>query len=241
MTVGMWEGLLAKLKVMCARSMHVAVGALGKAFAETNGHNVEFDFGTVGALQTKLDAGEAADVLILAVPGIDKLEQAGKLVPRSRKNVAKTFIAVCIREGTPQPEFATAAAFKRLLENARAVASSDPAVGGSAAVYIPVVFERLGLAATMKPKSLLEKNGVEVAKRVVEGRADFGLTLSGEVASVPGAVIAGPLPPPFGQDTTYCAAVMAGSVAKDAAMAFIVALTQPDTRATWRQAGFELP
>ena len=93
----------------------------------------------------------------------------------------------------------------------------------------------------MKPKSLLEKNGVEVAKRVVEGKADFGLTLSGEVASVPGAVIAGLLPPPFGQDTTYCAAVMAGSAAKDEAVAFIAALTGPDTRATWSRAGFELP
>jgi len=201
---------VAKLKVMCARSMHVAVGAIGEAFAAASGHEIEFDFGTVGALQDKLDAGESADVLILAVSGIDKLEKAGALVPGSRKNVAKTFIAVCIREGAPKPDFATPEAFKRLLESARAAATSDPAVGGSAAVYIPVMFERMGLAATMKPKTLLEKNGVEVARRVVEGKADFGLTLSGEVASVPGAVIAGPLPPPFGQDTTYCAAVMAG-------------------------------
>ncbi len=55
----------------------------------------------------------------------------------------------------------------------------------------------------MARKSLPQQNGVEVAKRVVEGKAEFGLTLSGEVASVPGAVIAGPLPPPFGQDTIY--------------------------------------
>ena len=219
----------------------MAVGALGKAFAQASGHEVEFDFGTVGALQDKLDAGETADVLILAVPGIDKLEKAGALVPGSRKNVAKTFIAVCIREGAPKPDFSTAEAFKRLLESARAVATSDPAVGGSAAVYIPVMFERMGLAATMKPKSLLEKNGVEVARRVVEGKAEFGLTLSGEVASVPGAVIAGPLPPPFGQDTTYCAAVMAASAAKEAAAAFDRGADRPDTRAAWAKAGFELP
>ena len=61
---------MAKLKVMCARSMHVAVGALGEAFAKAGGHEVTFDFGTVGALQAKLDAGEIADVVILAVPGI---------------------------------------------------------------------------------------------------------------------------------------------------------------------------
>jgi molybdate transport system substrate-binding protein len=232
---------VAKLKVMCARSMHVAVGALGQAFAAANGHEIAFDFGTVGALQAKLDAGETADVLVLAVPGIDKLEKAGALVPGSRRNVAKTFIAVCIREGMPKPDLSTVEAFKRLLENARAVAAADPAVGGSAAVYIPIVFERLGLAAAMKPKTLLEKNGVEVARRVVEGKAEFGLTLSGEVASVPGAAIAGPLPSPFGQDTTYCAAVMAASVAKEACAAFIAALTRTDTRETWTKAGFDGP
>jgi molybdate transport system substrate-binding protein len=232
---------LAKLKVMCARSMHVAVSALGEAFAKANGHDVAFDFGTVGALQAKLDAGETADVVILSVPGIDKLEKAGLLVPGSRKAVAKTYIALCIRESAPKPDFSTAEAFKRLLENARAVASADPAVGGSAAVYIPVMFERLGLAATMKPKSLLEKNGVEVAKRVVEGKAEFGLTLSGEVASVAGAVIAGPLPPPFGQDTIYVAAMMAASAAEEAGAGLIAALTQPDTRPAWTRAGFELP
>jgi molybdate transport system substrate-binding protein len=232
---------VAKLRVMCARSMHVAVEALGEAFAGRTGHEVAFDFGTVGALQGKLDAGEAADVVILSVPAIDKLEKARKFVPGSRADVARTFVAVCTRQGMPIPDFTTAETFKRMLEGAKAVAMSDPAVGGSAAVYVPTVFERLGLAAAMKPKSLLEKNGVEVARRVVEGKAEFGLTLSGEVASVAGAVIAGPLPPPFGQDTVYCAAVMAGGSAQEAAAAFIAALRTPTTRATWEKAGFAPP
>jgi molybdate transport system substrate-binding protein len=232
---------VAKLKVMCARSMHVAVGALGTAFAQGGGHEIAFDFGTVGALQGKLDGGETADVVILSVPGIDKLEQVGSLITGSRTNVAKTFIALCIREGAPRPDFSTMEAFKRLLENARTIATSDPAVGGSAGVHLAKTFEQTGLAAMMGTKSLPQQSGVEVAKRVVEGQAEFGLTLSGEVASVPGAVIAGSLPPPFGQDTTYCAAVLAGSGAKEAALAFIAALTRPDTRPTWAKAGFELP
>src|SRR4051812_4918464 len=37
--VATWEANLAKLKVMCARSMHVAVGALGQAFATASGHD----------------------------------------------------------------------------------------------------------------------------------------------------------------------------------------------------------
>ena len=49
MTAECGESPVAKLKVMCARSMHVAVGALGEAFAQAGGHEVAFDFGTVGA------------------------------------------------------------------------------------------------------------------------------------------------------------------------------------------------
>ncbi len=232
---------MAKLTVMCARSMHGAVGALGRAFAAERGHEVAYDFGTVGALQEKLDAGARADVVILSAAMIDKLDKAGALVPGSVRNVARTYIAVCIRDGAPVPDFSTPDAFKRLLEDARAVAMSDPAVGGSAAVYLPVVFERLGVSAVMKPKSLLEKNGVEVARRVVEGKAEFGLTLSGEVASVEGAAIAGPLPSPLGQDTVYAAAATADSEAEGAAKDFIAALIAPDTRATWQKAGFEVP
>ena len=129
----------------------------------------------------------------------------------------------------------------RLLERARAIATSDPAVGGSAGVHLAKTFEREGLAAMMAGKSLLQQSGVEVAKRVVEGKAEFGLTLSGEVASVEGAMIAGALPPPFGQDTDYVAAVMAASAAKDAAADFIAALTRSGTREQWNKAGFQIP
>lgn len=221
--------------------MHVAGGALGQAFAESAGHEVVFDFGTVGALQAKLDAGEVADVVILSVPAIDKLEKAGALAAGSRRDVAKTFIALCTRAGAPKPDISTAAAFRRLLERTQAIANSDPAVGGSAGVHLARMFEQEGLAAMMKAKSLPQQSGVEVARRVVEGKAEFGLTLSGEVASVEGAVIAGALPPPFGQDTIYVAAVMASSGAKDAAASFIAALTRPDTRPIWTRAGFERP
>ena len=114
-------------------------------------------------------------------------------------------------------------------------------MGGSAGVHLDRAFREAGWAAMMAPKSMPQQTGAEVAKRVVEGTAEFGLTLSGEVASVPGAAIAGPLPAPFGQDTVYCAAVMTASTASDTAGAFIAALTAAETRPVWNTAGFERP
>ena len=81
------------LKVLCARSMTAAVTALAADFSKETGKDVDLSFGTVGALQGKLDAGETADVVILSIPAIDKLEKAGALMPGSRRDVAQTFIA----------------------------------------------------------------------------------------------------------------------------------------------------
>jgi ABC-type molybdate transport system substrate-binding protein len=64
--------------------------------------------------------------------------------------------------------------------------------------------------------------------------------LSGVTACLLNAAMAGPLPPPYGLETVYCAAVVAGSTQKEAASAFIAALTAPRTRETWTRAGFEV-
>src|SRR5918994_5822572 len=100
---------VAKLKVMCARSMHQVVGALTEAFRRETGHEVELSFGTVGALQKRLDDGETADVLVLGAPAIDKLTKAGTVGAAS--NIATTSVGITVRDGTTPPDVSTPAAF----------------------------------------------------------------------------------------------------------------------------------
>lgn len=230
---------MASLKVMCGRSMHVAAGALGSAFAARSGHTVAFDFGTMGALEDRLGGGARPDVAVLAVPIVDRLERQGAAVAGSRRNVARTFIGVAVRAGEAAPDISTPEAFERALRQAQAVAFSDAAVGGSAGVYLEGLFRRLGLEELIRAKGLPQPSGVEVCRRVAEGRADLGMTLSGEIATVREVKVAGPLPPPLGHDTVYAAVVMTWSPEPEAASAFIAALAGPDAAAVWREAGFE--
>jgi len=232
---------VAKLKVLCARSMHKVVEHINAHFARATGHAADITFGTVGALQAKIDAGERADVLILSQPGIARLEQAGALVPGSRRDVARTSIGVAVREGATAPDISTPDAFKAALIAARAVAFSDAAVGGSAGVHLAKLFDQMGLSETIKAKGMPQQNGGEVASRVAEGNADIGMTLIAEIVPIKGARVIGPLPAPLGNDAVYSAAVSAHADAADAARAFIAALRQPDTRELWEAAGFELP
>jgi molybdate transport system substrate-binding protein len=232
---------VAKLKVVCARSMHEVVTALAYDFTSETGHEAELSFGTVGALQTRLDAGETADVVISSIPAIADLEKAGVLAAGSRKNVATVHIGVAVRAGATAPDISTPAAFKQALIAARRIAFSDAAVGGSAGVYLARLFVELGLGDMIKQKGMPQQSGGDVAKRVADGEADIGMTLIAEIVPVKGARVLGPLPPPLGNATTYCAGVMSSSGAPDAARAFIAALTHPDTGDMWQEAGLDAP
>jgi molybdate transport system substrate-binding protein len=230
---------MARLKVLCARSMNVAVEALAARFARESGHAPDITFGTVGALAEKLAAGETADVLILAAPAIAKMAGEGALIAGSGRPVAQTSIGMCVRDGAAAPDISTPDAFRRTLENAKVIALSDPAVGGSAGTYLVGLWERMGLTGEIDRKARLQKSGAEVARRVAEGAAELGLTLIGEIVTVPGARVVGKLPPPLGLDTVYAAGVPAASSEPAAAKAFIAALTAPGTREVWTAAGFE--
>ncbi len=225
------------VKVLCARSMTAAVNALAGEFTGATGEEVNITFGTVGALQSKLAAGERADVVILGAPAIAKMEQAGTVVPRSATDIARTSIGVCVREGATPPDISTPDKFRAAILGTKAVALSDAAVGGSAGTYLVGLWERMGIADAVKQKALPQKSGGEVAARVAEGKAELGLTLIGEIVPVKGARVIGKLPAPFGSDTTYTAGVMAGG--SERAADFIAALARPATRTVWSAAGFE--
>lgn len=230
---------VAKLKVLCARSMITAVNALADRFARESGHATDITFGTVGALAEKLAAGETGDVLILGAPAIATMAGEGVLAAGSDRPVAQTSIGICVREGAAAPDISSPEAFRRTINDARVIALSDPAVGGSAGTYLVGLWQRMGLADEIARKATLQKSGAEVARRVAEGTADLGLTLIGEITPVKGARVIGKLPPPLGLDTVYAAGVPTASSEPAAAKAFIAVLTRADAREVWTAAGFE--
>jgi molybdate transport system substrate-binding protein len=230
---------MSKLKVFCARSMTHAVTELADAFTRETGHEVDIDFGPVGTLQKKLAAGETADVLILGQPAMEVMEREGCFVAGTRTDVSRVSIGVAVRADAPAPDISTPDAFKTTLREARAIAFTDASVGGTAAVYLPQMFKRMGIADEIDRKALPQQNGAAVAERVASGEADLGITLIPELLPIKGARVIGKLPAALADDTTYTAAVTAGSGAPAEAAAFIAALTRPATRDVWQAAGFE--
>jgi molybdate transport system substrate-binding protein len=228
------------LKVFCARSMHIAVTALARQFQAGPDAAPDIVFEPMGALQARLMGGETADVLILTTPAIDVLAASGALVSGTRVAVARAPIGVAIREGAAAPDIATPDAFKAALTAARAIALSDPAVGGSAGIYLRELLGRMGLAEIVAAKTVAQKSGVAAADAVGRGEADLAMTFIPELLQGKGIRVLGPLPPPYGQSIAYTAAVSARSNSLDAARAFIAVLTAPDAAGVWTAAGFKV-
>jgi molybdate transport system substrate-binding protein len=229
----------AMMRVFCARSMHVAVTALAQRFAGDADAAPDIVFEPMGALQARLAAGETADVLILAAPALDALIASDSVLAASRTAIACAPIGIAARDGAAAPDVSTADGFVAALKSAQAIALSDPAVGGSAGVYLRDLFGRLGLADVIAAKTATQKSGVAAADAVGRGDADLALTFIPELKQGKGVRILGALPPPYGHATAYAAGVSAHSSRQEPARAFIAALTAPDAAGVWAAAGFE--
>jgi molybdate transport system substrate-binding protein len=230
---------MTTLKVFCARSMTQAVNRIAGDFMRESGHRVDMTFGPVSTLQSKLAAGETADVLVLGAPAMAAMEKEGRFVAGTRTDVARVCIGVAVREGVPPPDISTAEAFQSALLAARAIAFTDAAVGGTAAVYLPLLFKRMGIADEVAHKAKPQMSGAAVAECVARGEADIGITLVPEIVPIKGARVIGKLPATLASDTIYTAAVSAHSKVAAEAADFIAALAQPETREVWSAAGFE--
>jgi molybdate transport system substrate-binding protein len=230
---------MAKIKVMSAGAVQSMVTALGKEFAQANGHELDLNFATVGTLRERLSAGEKTDLAILSESAIAALDKAGLFVPGSIKNLGRTRTGVVVREGAFKPDISTVETFKRALVNARAVSYSDPKGGGSSGTFFAGLLERLGIAEQVNKNAVLKKRGFEVAQAVVDGEADIGTTFVSEILTVKGAVVAGTLPAELDNANIYTAAIHAGSAQREAAAALLTALSDPASRPRWTEAGVE--
>src|SRR3954462_1346755 len=112
---------VAKLTILCARSMHRVIGQLAGDFTRDTGRAVACTFGTVGAIQAKIDAGESADILISSAAAIERLAHDGKLLTDSTTVIARTSVGICVRVGAPDPDIATPEAFRRALARAQRI------------------------------------------------------------------------------------------------------------------------
>ncbi|MGZ6174026.1 MAG: molybdate ABC transporter substrate-binding protein [Gemmatimonadaceae bacterium] len=123
------------------------------------------------------------------------------------------------------------------------IARADPTQGGSGAVHIAKVAERLGIADKVKAKSVIttrpEVTAESPGNAVANGRAEIALHQMQELVSVPGIDIVGPLPRELQETFFFSAVIVTGARRAEAGKALIDFLRTPDATAVIKAKGME--
>jgi molybdate transport system substrate-binding protein len=230
----------AEIVVLAAAAIEEPFEAVMHAFEHDTGAKVAVTFGSVGAIQNKLKAGAAADLVVVTTALAAAAEKEGKALAGSSSVVGRAEIGVAVRAGAPVPDISTVDAFKGTLLAAKSVSFTDPAGGGTAAVFVAGMLDRLGVADTIKAKSVKFNTGREVTAAVAAGNAEIGIGFISEFVPVKQVKVAGALPKEIGFINEYSAYIPATSAGVEQVRALLAYLARPASRDIFKTAGIGL-
>jgi len=233
------------VSVLCAGAMHTIMCDLAQRFRQATAIDVSLTFTRSGAVRDRVLAGATPDVVVTTLAAIVDLERQMKLAAGATAAVASSGIGVAVRAGAARPDISSVDAFIRLLRAAGSIAYADPATGSPSGNYLAPLFERLGLAAELTPKTRLigaaGADAVVVCEAVARGEAEIGLQQIGEILPVAGVELLGPLPQYVQHVTVFSAGITIYARDERAARRLVGFVASDAAAPVIRAAGMETP
>ncbi len=229
----------AELKLLSALVMKPAISELSSDFEHTTGHKLTLSYDSAGAVKNRLQAGEAADVVIIQKPAVEELIKEGKLIPRSNIILARSGVAAAVARGAPRPDISSTETFKLALLAARSIAYPIPDAGHASGIHFRGVIERLGIAKEVNAKAKFMEGSV--AEFAAHDSADIVISQPMEILAAPAFDLVGWLPPEL-QDYerfTWAMGITATSKEPDAADALVKFLSAPAAASIIKAKGME--
>jgi molybdate transport system substrate-binding protein len=225
----------AEIKVLSTQATEQAYKELVPQFEKATGHKVTSVFtGTLDA-DKRLAAGETYDMLIMSSSSIDGHIKDGKVAAGSRVDVAKSGVAVGVKAGSPKPDISSVEALKKTILAAKSIGYST----GPSGVYIISLFEKLGVADTVRPKLKQTPTGVFVGSSIASGEVEIGFQQVSELSTFAGVDYVGALPEAVQRYTVFSSGIAAGAKEAEAAKALVKFLTAPAAAPAFKQRGME--
>jgi molybdate transport system substrate-binding protein len=230
----------AEIKVVTSGAFTAAYLELAPEYERATHNKLVTEFGpsmgtTHNAIPTRLERGEAIDVVIMAAPALDDLIKQGKARAGSRVDLVQASIGMAVKAGARRPDISTVDALRRTLLAAKSIAYSDSASG----VYLSTeLFPALGIADQIKDKAR-KIEADPVGGVVASGEVEIGFQQISELRPVQGIDIVGPLPPGAQRVTVFAAGIPATSKHPDAAKALIRWLASPAAYQAIKKSGLE--
>lgn len=226
----------ADLKLLTTSTFQPAALALLPEFEKRTGHKVTIVIATSNNFDGRMDAGEYFDVVVMTARLLDPYI-GNRVVESSAIPVARAGLGVAIKQGAPLPDISGIGAFRKTMLAARGVAYIDPASGASSGLYLEWLFDKLGIAAQIKAKSVLVPAGGVVGEKLTSGEADIGVQQRSELMNVPGTVLVGPVPLELQNYTLYLGGVSAVTRHRTAADELLALLADRKNNALFKKLG----
>jgi molybdate transport system substrate-binding protein len=230
------QAAAADIKLMCPAPMKTTIVELVAQFERNSPHKVIIIHTPSRMIVERILGGEAFDVSILTGEATDALIKQGKMA--RRVDIARSSIGLGVRAGTPLPDVNSVDAVKRTLLAAKSFARNEGAESGK---HILSVFQRLGIAEDMKPKTKAMPVGTGyVAELVMRGEAEMAAQQMPELKAVPG-IAAVPLPAELQLVVVFSAGLSAAPHDAGAANALVTFLSSSDAASVLKAKGLDPP
>ena len=230
----------SEFHVMTAGAFTAAYLALIPELERVTGKKVVTVTTSIGtgetSIRNRLKRGEAADLVIVAEPAFRQFAADGLVLSAGHAVLARSIIAMAVREGAPKPDIGSAEALKKTLLAAKSIGYS---VSESGKYFSTVLVQRLGIADQVLPKSRQIGGGVRVGAVVAKGELEIGFQQLSELLPVKGIAHITPLPPELQKVTTVVAAVAAHSQDKSVVRSAIGFLASPQAARAITSSGLE--
>jgi molybdate transport system substrate-binding protein len=206
----------SEIKLLSTTALKTTVDDLIAQFERDTGRKLIAAYAPSTQIAKRVGEGEFADVAISTDARIDGLIKQGRIVAGTRTDIARSAIGVAVRPGTPRPDISSAEGFKHALLAAKSIGMSNPNGGGASGIHLWSVFERLGIADKLKPKTTFGPGGPAglIGLYLLRNEVEIGLQQMPELMAVPGIDIVGPVPGEFQKATVFSAGIP--TIAKDA-------------------------
>lgn len=181
----------------------------------------------------RVQAGEVFDAVFLASDAIARLQAAGHLQPGSRVDLVHSGVAVAVQAGAAAPDIASEDAVRAAVLAAPTLSYST----GPSGVALAKLFERWGIADTIKDRIVQAPPGVPVGALVARGEVALGFQQLSELIHVEGITILGPLPAAIQITTTFSAGIGTHSAQPEAVRALLAHMAAPQAAAAKQRQG----
>jgi molybdate transport system substrate-binding protein len=177
------------VRLLSTYALQGVVARLAGQYEATAGTKIDAEFGPTLSLLKRVRAGEACDVVILTREGLDELLAEGAVVAASAIDLARSYVGIAVKAGSPHPDIATETALRKTLLGARGVAYSKV---GASGIYFAQLIERMGIAAEINKRAIVASGFT--AEKLITGEADLAVQQISELKLVDGNEIVGPIP-----------------------------------------------